>query len=380
MTNRLAVVALGSPTAPRTWSGTSAALVRALAHAGREVVPIDARADDRRLRKAAAVAALLAENPRGLPAAWSRLTAESRSDYNWLPQVVEMRAKAVQSRARAADCDTLLHLGSSTAAPGCSDDQRQYHFIDSCWATIDPPRSSRRFTQRQSRRVREMERSAFLESRHVFTTSAYVRDALVQEYELPSTAVTVAGSGFHMDPLQGAKVPADPPYALFVAKARWTEKGGDLVLDAWRELQELGLEVHLKIVGQDAYMKGLPKLQNVEYLGHVPYPQLVDLFRRASLFVLPATREPWGLVLIEALASATPVVGLDTPNFREIAGRYGFICEPEARALAALVTELLQQRQVLTELGEAARDYAVRSFSWDSVANTILNEIDRERM
>jgi glycosyltransferase involved in cell wall biosynthesis len=46
----------------------------------------------------------------------------------------------------------------------------------------------------------------------------------------------------------------------------------------------------------------------ITLLGWQSYNDLPDIYRQASLFVLPSTFEPWGLVVNEAMAAGLPVV------------------------------------------------------------------------
>jgi glycosyltransferase involved in cell wall biosynthesis len=71
---------------------------------------------------------------------------------------------------------------------------------------------------------------------------------------------------------------------------------------------------------------------HVEWLGMRTTDELVKLYAFASCFVLPSTREPWGLVVNEALASGLPVIvssrcGCAPELVRD--GQNGFLFDPE---------------------------------------------------
>ena len=52
--------------------------------------------------------------------------------------------------------------------------------------------------------------------------------------------------------------------------------------------------------------------QAVRFLGAVPLDSLRDLYQAADLFVMPSTGEGFGIVFLEAMASGTPALGLDS--------------------------------------------------------------------
>lgn len=47
---------------------------------------------------------------------------------------------------------------------------------------------------------------------------------------------------------------------------------------------------------------------SIQFLGHVPNEQLASIYQMHDIFVLPSYREPWGLVVEEALYQGLPVV------------------------------------------------------------------------
>jgi glycosyltransferase-like protein len=80
--------------------------------------------------------------------------------------------------------------------------------------------------------------------------------------------------------------------------------------DGWREdAERLGLVVH---DGRDA-----PLDADVVVLGRIEDDEMMALYRAADVLGFPSTREGFGLVVLEAMAAALPVVASDIPVFQE---------------------------------------------------------------
>jgi len=58
--------------------------------------------------------------------------------------------------------------------------------------------------------------------------------------------------------------------------------------------------------------------KHVRLLGHVPWQQLADLYRRATVFVMPSFYETFGISVIEAMAFGLPVVATRTGGLPEV--------------------------------------------------------------
>lgn len=96
-------------------------------------------------------------------------------------------------------------------------------------------------------------------------------------------------------------------YALFVGKLV-QYKGLETVLKAWDSLQA---NIPLKVIGQgplEILLKSnIPK--NIEYLGRLPRPQVVELLRNANLLIFPSEwYEGFPMVIAEAFATGCPVI------------------------------------------------------------------------
>ena len=79
----------------------------------------------------------------------------------------------------------------------------------------------------------------------------------------------------------------------------------------WGDAQRLGLEVHDGAPGE------VPDSADVVILGTVDDDDMPALYRAADALAFPSTREGFGLVVLEALASGIPAVVTDLPVLRE---------------------------------------------------------------
>jgi alpha-1,3-rhamnosyl/mannosyltransferase len=109
----------------------------------------------------------------------------------------------------------------------------------------------------------------------------------------------------------------------------------------------------------------------VSLLGYVPKADLPGLYAGAAAFLYPGVYEGFGLPIIEAMASGTPVVTSTTGAAPEIAGDAAVLVDPFD--VAAIETGL----ERATQPGEAARlrelgRARARGFTWDAAAETTL--------
>jgi glycosyltransferase involved in cell wall biosynthesis len=109
----------------------------------------------------------------------------------------------------------------------------------------------------------------------------------------------------------------------------------------------------------------------IEYVGEINDAEKNDFLGEAAALLCPYDwPEPFGLVLIEAMACGTPVLVSDRVNiWREIvedgAGRAE---TPNAEAFAAAMVSLLRDESKLRAMGEAARASVARRYQWNAIA------------
>jgi glycosyltransferase involved in cell wall biosynthesis len=107
--------------------------------------------------------------------------------------------------------------------------------------------------------------------------------------------------------------------------------------------------------------------------GYVSKEELADLYRGAACLVFPSRYEGFGLPVLEAMASGTPVVAADDPAVREVAGEAAVFTPPDG--LAEGIELALRERERLVAAGLERS----RLFSWEATARRTL-EVYREAL
>ena len=101
---------------------------------------------------------------------------------------------------------------------------------------------------------------------------------------------------------------------------------------------------------------------------------LPTYYAAADVCVVPSHYEPFGLVAIEAMASATPVVASDVGGlqFTVVPEQTGLLAPPKDDvAFAAAIDRILSNPTWRNQLGQAARKRVETKFSWDGVASQL---------
>lgn len=147
-----------------------------------------------------------------------------------------------------------------------------------------------------------------------------------------------------------------------------------------------GHDAHLPERHYPELLRRLAAGRDVQFLGPVADAELPALYRSAAVLVLPSVQrscygrevrvsELLGLVLLEAMASGTPVVASRVGGVPEVVqhGVTGYLVEPgNVAELRARLDELLKDPALARRMGRAARELVCERFTWQACAARCL--------
>jgi len=172
------------------------------------------------------------------------------------------------------------------------------------------------------------------------------------------------------------------PYILAVSSI-YPYKNYVRLIEAYAELARQGDTPDLVIVGDNQDEQHYQDMlaareatgevaEQIYIVGEVSYDEVHDFYKNASLFVFPSWLESFGIPLLEAMASDTPIVASDLPVFREIARDAALYADPhDPKAIAGAMAEALYVPGAARQLVKAGRE-RLREYTWQRSASQLL--------
>lgn len=292
----------------------------------------------------------------------------------------------IARRLRAARCDWVVgfdldgfHYGRRPVAP----------YIASIKGVIADELKNERGGVRLMLGVQAaFERLAVRRARVVVATSRYSRNRIVEAYGIPGAKVVLVPElidlrGWDLASAAIAPCQVDPPAVLTVAHM-YPRKNLPVLLQAYARLRADGVGFQGWIVGDGPCRRDWERLRDdlalqgqVEFLGTVSRRELADRYRRAAVFCLPSRQEGFGIVFLEAMAHAKPIVAARAAAVPETVadGEVGLLADPnDADAFAQNLAALLTDPDLRRCMGDAGRR-RVEDYGAERVAGLFLERV-----
>jgi glycogen synthase len=227
------------------------------------------------------------------------------------------------------------------------------------------------------------ERVALEAADRVVAVSAQSRGEILAHFDIPPERVAVIHNGIDLATWQPTQEAAtrrahgiDGDYILFVGRAS-RQKGLVHLLEAMRHV-EAGVRLVCCTSAADtpevereiaAKVRETPRCLWINTL--LREEQYIELYSHCAAFACPSVYEPFGIINLEAMACARPVVASAVGGIPEVVlpGRTGLLVPPaDPRALAAALNRVLGDRGLARRMGLAGRRRVEEHFSWAAIA------------
>jgi glycosyltransferase involved in cell wall biosynthesis len=355
---RIAIVADGSLTSPATNSGVALGLATALC------------ADDR-VVDVIAVNSLLGPVGKALARLASFHPRRSEWDRKYFQGLARQWLRSMKRdwiiRRAGRRPDVIIHI-RNVYYPAKTP---YFAFVDTTYGIRQKEWPKGGFDEDFLKRRLQLESDYFGSATGVLTAGAYVAQQINDRVPAVAAAVPV-GAGLNIRVLEQAK-PETTRRVVFVGK-EFDRKGGTLLLEAFSRVRDEVSGVELHIVGTPIH---------IEEDGVVCHGLVTDrnklsaIYASGGVFCLPAHFEPFGLVVLEAMAHGLPCIVSEVGVLPDLVadGESGIVVpRGDVDSLVAALVRLLSDESLRQAMGSSARDRS-REFTWEAVAARTLDAI-----
>jgi len=222
--------------------------------------------------------------------------------------------------------------------------------------------------------------SASLQKAQAITSvSAFTKSELDQIFGPVSQPIRVV-PGAAFSEFENLDWIATPEKFILAVGTLEPRKNLERLIAAYQQLpDEYRNSYQLMIVGVSGWKDRLDRsisFNNIIFTGYVSDAQLNYLYKRASLFAFISLYEGFGLPLLEAFRSGTPVITSDESSLPEVAGDAALLVDPMAvNEITLAITKVLSNPSLAKQMSE--KGYArAADFDWRKSAEIMWSVFD----
>lgn len=236
---------------------------------------------------------------------------------------------------------------------------------------------------------------SILHSDHLITISNFTKKDLMANYHLDKKKITVAYPGYDKNIFHPVKVQEidkvlnkyglQGDYLIYVGTIQ-PRKNLVRLIETVAKIEELKLVVVGKTTGEgrEGWMYqdilNRPKELGIEdrviFLGFVQTTDLPYLISGAVAFVQPSLWEGFGIPVIEAMVTGTPVIVSNSSSLKEVVGGTGLLVDPaKLDQIEQAIRTVLTDKKLRARLSKSSLAQA-KKFSWKKMAKQVIKILE----
>jgi len=173
------------------------------------------------------------------------------------------------------------------------------------------------------------------------------------------------------------------PYLLNIANFI-QKKGQDILIGAFARLCETVPDIDLLLVGDGPTRTACVELavclgvyERIRFMGKLERERIPSIVAGCKVFALSSRKEPFGIVLLEAMAMSRPIVATRVGGIPEIIEheRNGILVDPDdVEQFANAISLLLQRPDWANDMGNRAYQDVTERFDWSVIIQDYIEE------
>jgi glycosyltransferase involved in cell wall biosynthesis len=209
------------------------------------------------------------------------------------------------------------------------------------------------------------------------TWSNWAKRSFVNDYDVPADKVVVIPPGINLQFWKPAPfTPSGAKKRILFVGGDFRRKGGPLLLDWYKTQRPAEVELHIVTREPVDSIPGVIVYRDMR----CNTPQLLDLYHKSHLFVLPSLGDCFSVATIEAMGAGLPVIASNVGAIPEIieSGRNGFIVQGnDAAELGAAIRCILDKPAQREDMGRQSRILAEQRFDVEKNARLTLDYLKK---
>ena len=235
---------------------------------------------------------------------------------------------------------------------------------------------------------------------HFITDSDFIKQEMIERYHLPADKITVIHLGVSKQYHPRTEAETNPVlqkhglhFGLYLFSAATIEPRKNLknILAAYVALpKNLQKQFPLVLAGSPGWLsdelhRQIQRLQGLgllKYLGYIPESELQAIYAGARAFVFPSYYEGFGLPVLEAMASGTPVLTTHLSAMAEVTGSAAHLVNAEDASNIQQGLENLLTDDAYWAIKRAQGLEQAKRYTWDQCIEktvAVYQQINRER-
>ncbi len=217
-------------------------------------------------------------------------------------------------------------------------------------------------------------------TKHHTTVSNFTKERMQKLLKIPTQNITLIPNG--IDPKQFYEKEKEWGTITYIGRFA-PHKRIDLLIQSFIKAQKQIPSLKLLLAGSGFLLSHFKNKydgkHNIKFLGEISDEEKKELLAKSWLFILTSEREGYGIAVLEALASGTPVLLADFPEnaAKELISEGGGIVEkPNPQNLANKIIELYKNTTMYENLKSKTRKIA-QNYDWNKNAEKLEKTFKR---
>ncbi|KAA8922791.1 glycosyltransferase family 4 protein [Thermoplasma sp.] len=230
-------------------------------------------------------------------------------------------------------------------------------------------------------RIMSIEREGAERADRIICVSNLTRRMIVDNYHADDRKIRTVYNG--VDPYPYISYPEQIRDRDVLYFGRVTsQKGPKFFMEVAKKVLELDSKVKFTVAGTGELLPEMKRyalengfLNHMDFPGFVSFRRAIAYYKRASVFIIPAVSEPFGMTVLEAMISGTPVILSKTTGVGEALNHVLSADFWDSDRMALYTISILNHRGLMKTLSDYGKMEAMR-FTWRRSAMSTMEVYD----